>query len=48
MQKAYKFLFKSDLNTSQAVDKIKTVLEQTDEIKVILDFIEKSDRGMTK
>jgi UDP-N-acetylglucosamine acyltransferase len=48
LKEAFKFLFKSDLNTSQAVEKIKSELEQTDEIKNLLDFIEKSERGLIK
>jgi UDP-N-acetylglucosamine acyltransferase len=48
LKEAFKFLFKSNLNTSQAVEKIKSELEQTDEIKNLLDFIEKSERGLIK
>ena len=47
LQKAYKILFFSKLNRTQAVEKIKAELEQTDEIKLILDFIKNSIRGMT-
>jgi UDP-N-acetylglucosamine acyltransferase len=45
---AYKLLFFSDLNTTQAVDRIKNEFEMTTEIKNILDFIEKSERGLIK
>lgn len=45
---AFKILFFSGLNTSQAVERIKNEIEATDEIQVILDFIEKSERGMVK
>jgi acyl-[acyl carrier protein]--UDP-N-acetylglucosamine O-acyltransferase len=48
LKETFKFLFKSDLNNSQAVEKIKSELEQTDEIKNLLDFIEKSERGLIK
>ncbi len=47
LQKAFKILFSSNLNRSQAVEKIKAELEQTDEIKLILDFIKNSTRGIT-
>lgn len=47
LQQAFKILFSSNLNRSQAVEKIKAELEQTDEIKLILDFIKNSTRGMT-
>ena len=45
---AFKFLFSSGLNTSQAVEKIRNELENTNEIKTILEFIEKSERGLAK
>ncbi len=48
LKQAFRFLFESGLNTSQAVDKIRAELEQTDEIRLLLDFIEKSDRGLIK
>jgi len=48
LEKAFKILFFSELNTSQAVEKIKKEVELIDEIKLILDFIEKSTRGMVK
>lgn len=47
LQQAFKILFSSNLNRSQAVEKIKAELEQIDEIKLILDFIKNSTRGMT-
>lgn len=46
IKKAYKFLFRSKLNVSQAVEKIKSDLEKTEDIKHILSFIESSDRGI--
>lgn len=48
LEKAYKILFYSNLNTTQAVEKINSEIEQTAEIKTILEFIEKSTRGMVK
>lgn len=45
---AFKILFSSDLNTTQAVEHIKGELEMIDEIKVILEFIERSNRGLLK
>lgn len=48
LKEAFRFLFKSDLNTSQAVEKIQAELEQTEEIKYLLDFISKSERGLVK
>jgi len=48
LQQAFKFLFFSGLNTSQAVEQIKSEVEMCDEIRVVLDFIEASNRGLLK
>ncbi len=48
LEKSFKILFLSKLNTSQAVEKIKNEIEISDEVKVMLDFIEGSTRGMVK
>ncbi len=46
--RCYRYLYRSHLNTSQAVEKIKEDLEESPEIKNILEFIEKSERGIIK
>ena len=46
IKKAYKILYLSHFNRSQAIDEIKNRLELTDEIKLIIEFIENSDRGL--
>ena len=46
IKKAYSLIYQSELNISQAVDKIKSDFDRTDEIDVILEFIERSDRGL--
>lgn len=43
-----KILFKSNYNTSQAIEIIKNEFGVTDESKIIIDFIEKSKRGILK
>jgi len=48
IKSAFKMLFFSNLNTTQAVGKIKEEISQTAEIRIILDFIEKSERGIVK
>lgn len=48
LEKAFKLLFFSKLNTSQAVERINSELEIIPEVKVILDFLERSDRGIVK
>jgi UDP-N-acetylglucosamine acyltransferase len=46
IDKAYYILYQSNLNVTQAVERIKAELEQTPEIKNILDFIASSKRGI--
>ncbi|MBN1349929.1 acyl-ACP--UDP-N-acetylglucosamine O-acyltransferase [candidate division KSB1 bacterium] len=48
LKHAYKILYKSKLNVSQAVDKIKREMEISPEIKHIIEFIETSERGIIK
>ncbi len=48
IEKAFKFLFFSKLNTSQAVERIKSEIELIPEVQLILDFIERSERGIVK
>lgn len=48
LDQAFKFLFHSGLNTSQAVERIKNEMEITPEIQVIFDFMKRSKRGLTK
>jgi len=43
---AYQLIYNSSLNISQAVEKIKQEFHSIPEINNILDFIEKSDRGL--
>jgi UDP-N-acetylglucosamine acyltransferase len=45
IKEAYKLLYKSGLNTKQALEKIKEALK-SDPIKKLTDFIESSDRGI--
>ena len=46
--RCYRYLYRSKLNISQAVAKIKNDFEELFEIKNILEFIEKSERGIIK
>jgi UDP-N-acetylglucosamine acyltransferase len=48
LDKAFRILFKSKLNTSQAIEKIKSDLELIPEVQSVLDFIAKSERGIIK
>ena len=46
--KAYRILFRSNLNTSQALARLKADLEQTAEVARMIAFVESSQRGITK
>ncbi len=48
LEKTFKLLFFSNLNTSQAVERIKGEVEPITEVKTILAFVERSGRGMVK
>ena len=45
---AFKILCWSELNTSQALEKIKSEMAVEGEVKEIVDFVESSDRGILK
>jgi UDP-N-acetylglucosamine acyltransferase len=46
LKRAYRLLFRSDLNVSGAVERIKSDLPQIPEIKHLVEFIESSERGI--
>ncbi len=48
IKKAYKILFRSNLNTQQALEKIKNELEGISEIEYLCNFIQNSKRGICK
>jgi len=48
LKEVYKILFKSNLNTSQALEMIEKELELIPEVKTVLDFISSSQRGIIK
>ncbi|MEA1964026.1 MAG: acyl-[acyl-carrier-protein]--UDP-N-acetylglucosamine O-acyltransferase, partial [Candidatus Aerophobetes bacterium] len=48
LKKAYKILFKSGLNTTQALKRIDEELELIPEIKHLYEFIKNSQRGICK
>ena len=45
---AYRVLFQSGLNTSQALDQLKRDLSGNSEVQALIDFIQTSDRGIIK
>ncbi|MBU0477797.1 acyl-ACP--UDP-N-acetylglucosamine O-acyltransferase [bacterium] len=48
LKKAYKILFRSGMNTSQAIKKIEEEVPLIDEIQYLINFIRTSDRGICK
>ena len=46
LDKAYHLIYHSNMNVSQAIAKIKAEFQMTDEVKHLVEFIEKSKRGI--
>ena len=46
LKEAYRLLYKSLLNVSQALDEIRKTLPDTEEIKNVLSFVKNSERGI--
>ena len=48
LRQAYNFLYRSGYNVSQAIEEIRADLEETDTLMHLMDFLEKSERGIVK
>jgi UDP-N-acetylglucosamine acyltransferase len=48
LKEAFRLLYSSHLNTSQALEEITTKIESTTEIRHLVEFIQASKRGITK
>lgn len=48
LRRAYKLIYRSSLNTTQAINEITTTMQLTPEIQYILNFIESTERGIIK
>src|ERR1700722_2075319 len=48
VHKAFRLLGSSKLNTTQALEKIATEVEQTDEVRELIEFIDTANRGFIK
>mgnify|MGYP000103066341 FL=1 len=46
LKEAYRLLYKSLLNVSQALDEIRKTLPDTEEIKNVISFVKNSERGI--
>jgi UDP-N-acetylglucosamine acyltransferase len=47
LKKAYRLLFRSEFNVSQALEQAATELKPYDEVKALIEFVEASSRGVT-
>ena len=47
LSRAFRILFRSKLNTTQALERIKADVAQTAEVRYLVEFIESSERGIT-
>ena len=48
IKEAFRIIYRSKYNTAQALEAIRTELPQNDEIREIVEFIEKSERGIIR
>lgn len=48
IRKIYKLIYRSDLNTTQALERIESDIEASHERQVLVDFIRNSERGISK
>ena len=48
LEKAYRLLLRSKMNTTQAVAAMRETLHGSDDVLLLIDFIESAERGLTK
>lgn len=48
IEKAYRFLLRSKLNTSQALEKMRGTLSASEDVQLLIHFIESAERGLVK
>ena len=48
IKEAFRLIYRSKLNTRQAIEAMRKELPQNEEIKQIIEFIEKSERGIIR
>jgi UDP-N-acetylglucosamine acyltransferase len=46
LKRAYRLLFRSDLNISQAMEQVQNELEPLPEVRELVRFVEESERGV--
>lgn len=48
IKKTYRILYQSKLNVYQAIERIKAEVDQTEDVLKIIEFVEKSERGIVR
>lgn len=48
LERAFRIIFRSRLNTTQALEKVRAEVELSPEVRELIEFIEKSERGICK
>jgi UDP-N-acetylglucosamine acyltransferase len=48
LQKAFRLLTRSKKNTSQAIDEMRTTMSGSEDVKELVEFVEKAERGIVK
>lgn len=48
IQHAYRIIYQSDLNTTKALDKVRSEVPESPEVKSIIAFVESSERGIIR
>jgi UDP-N-acetylglucosamine acyltransferase len=48
IEKAYRLLLRSKLNTSQALEKMRATLAHSEDVQTLIRFVESAERGLTK
>jgi UDP-N-acetylglucosamine acyltransferase len=48
LKRAYRTVYRSELNVSQALEKVRSELRPFPEVTAFIDFIDTSERGITK
>lgn len=47
LKRAYRILFRSNLNVSQAIERVRSELGADDDVHTLVDFVARSERGIT-
>jgi len=48
LQKAFRMLTRSKKNTSQAIEELRKTLGESEDVRELIEFVEKAERGIVK